>query len=47
VLKREASREAAYLERPGSVHVVVQNMAIEFSATDPVGVVGGRRPVIE
>ena len=47
VLEREASREAAYLERPGSVHVVVQNMAIEFSGTDPVGVVGGRRPGIE
>jgi hypothetical protein len=47
VLQREASREAAYLERPGSVHVVVQNMAIEFPGPDPVGVVGGRRSGIE
>jgi type II secretory pathway pseudopilin PulG len=47
VLGREASREAAWLERPGSVHVVVQNMTVVFPRPDPVAVVGVRRSRIE
>jgi len=47
VMRHDASREAAWLERPSTVHVVVQNMAIEFPGAGPVGVVGGRRSGIE
>jgi hypothetical protein len=47
VLQHDASREVAWLERPATVHVVVQNMAIEFSGAEPVTVVGGRRSGIE
>jgi hypothetical protein len=47
VLEREVGRESAYLERPSSVHLVVQNATIRFMGSEPLGVVGVRRQGFE
>ena len=42
LLRRDAALDAAYLERPASVHLVVQNAAVTLVGEQPVAVIGKR-----
>jgi predicted Ser/Thr protein kinase len=40
ILERRSAAESAWLERPGSIHFVVQNTAVELPGEEAIGMVG-------